>query len=231
MNGIHDMGGMHGFGAIMPEADEPVFHEQWEREVFGSVIALMAQGVYNLDEFRHGMERIGHCDYLEGSYYEHWLSGAELLLREKGIISAEAWEARVRELKANPDSHRAEPTGDKQLAPALGEGIKAGLPASRDVEAPPRFAVGDTVTVRNLQPPGHIRLPGYVRDKTGEITLHHGAHVLPDDHAHDGTEHPQHLYSVRFDARTLWGPGADANSNYIDLWESYLEPAGTGASP
>lgn len=228
MNGVHDMGGMHGFGAVQPEAGEPVFHEQWEREVFAAVIALMAQGVYNLDEFRHGVERIGHAHYLEGSYYEHWLAAAELLLREKGLIGEAEWAARLREVRADLDRHRGEPAGDEQLAPALAQGVGAGLPAAREVAAKPSFAAGDHVVTRNLQPAGHTRLPAYARAKPGVVALAHGAFVLPDAHAHGGEERPEHLYAVRFDAQTLWGAGA--HSNVIDLWESYLEPATTGGA-
>lgn len=227
MNGIHDLGGMHGFGAVAPQAGEPVFHQQWEREVFASVIALMAQGVYNLDEFRHGVERIGHRHYLNGSYYEHWLDSAQLLLREKGIIDEAEWAARVGEIRDDPERHRPAHAGDEQLAPALAQGIRAGLPTLRAIDPPPRFQVGDAVTTRNLQPAGHIRLPAYARNRTGRIERAHGAFVLPDSHAHGHGEQPQYLYAVRFDHQALWGDSRHAPrcSNIVDLWESYLDGA------
>ncbi|MDT0633606.1 nitrile hydratase subunit beta [Spectribacter hydrogenoxidans] len=228
MNGVHDMGGLHGFGPIRPETGEPVFHQAWEQDVFASVIALMAQGVYNLDEFRHAVERIGAAHYLDSSYYDHWLSAAELVLCEKGVIDQTELDRRIAEIKADPDAHARPPAGGEDpLAEALTQGLQAGLPAHREVAAGPRFAVGDRVVTNNLQPAGHIRLPAYVRDKPGVVVMTHGAHVLPDTHAHDGDESPAHLYTVRFDGERVWGEaGADRPAaNHVDLWEPYLSPA------
>ena len=228
MNGVHDMGGMHGFGPVVRESDEPVFHDGWERETFASVLALMAQGVYNLDEFRHAIERIGHAHYLAGSYYEHWLSAAELLLREKGLVSRAELGERMRAVRADPGAYDASAKADDEpRATARGQGVSAGLPAARDVDAAPRFAVGDAVVTRNLQPAGHIRLPAYARDKPGRLASVRGAFVLPDSHAHGRGERPEYLYSVRFEGDTLWGDAGDAPrlGNYVDLWESYLDAA------
>jgi len=98
MNGIHDLGGMHGLGPIRPEPDEPVFHEDWERRVFGLMVATFGGGQYNVDEFRHAIERMDPAHYLESSYYEHWLSAVETLLVEKGVLSADELAARKAEL-------------------------------------------------------------------------------------------------------------------------------------
>lgn len=226
MNGVHDMGGMHGFGPVLPEADEPVFHEDWEREVFATVVALMAQGVYNLDEFRHAVERIGHAEYLAGSYYEHWLAAAELLLREKGLVGEDELAERIQAARTEPGAYRPPaPADDDPLAAALAQGVHAGVPAAREIEAAPRFGVDDAVVTRNLQPAGHIRLPAYVRDKPGRIAAVHGAFVLPDSHAHGRGEQPEYLYSVRFEDTAVWGvpQGSPRTGNYVDLWESYLE--------
>lgn len=94
MNGIHDLGGMHGMGPVAPEANEPVFHEEWERRMFGLMIATFAGGHYNVDEFRHGIERMDPAEYLESSYYEHWLHTVERLLVEKGVITREELDAK-----------------------------------------------------------------------------------------------------------------------------------------
>ena len=96
----------------------------------------------------------------------------------------------------------------------------------REIAEPPRFSVGDTVRTANFHPTGHTRLPRYARDKPGMIHALHGAHVLPDSNAHGKGENPQHLYSVAIPARALWGQrAAPKDKVYLDLWESYLEPA------
>jgi nitrile hydratase len=65
-----------------------------------------------------------------------------------------------------------------------------------------------------------------VRGRVGVIERLHGAHVFPDTHAHTGEDDPRPLYSVRFTARELWGPDADARDSVsLDLWEPYLERA------
>ena len=93
MNGVHDLGGMHGLGPIVIDKDEPVFHHEWERRVFGMFLPVFATGAFNIDEFRHAIERMGPT-YLQTSYYEHWLAAFETLLEEKGMISAEEFSAR-----------------------------------------------------------------------------------------------------------------------------------------
>jgi nitrile hydratase beta subunit len=95
MNGIHDLGGMHGLGSIRPEPDEPVFHEDWERRVFG---LSFAGGHFNVDEFRHAIERMDPAQYLESSYYERWLASIETLLVEKGVLTREELDARKAKL-------------------------------------------------------------------------------------------------------------------------------------
>lgn len=88
MNGVHDLGGMDGMGPIVVEQDEPVFHAEWERRVFGMFLPIFASGYFNIDELRHAIERMGPA-YLATSYYEHWLHAYETLLVEKGAISAD----------------------------------------------------------------------------------------------------------------------------------------------
>jgi nitrile hydratase beta subunit len=98
MNGVHDLGGMHGMGSINPEPNEPVFHAQWERRMFGVMMATFAGGHYNVDQFRHGIERMDPVEYLRSSYYEHWLHTVETLLVEKGVIKREDLEAKWAEV-------------------------------------------------------------------------------------------------------------------------------------
>ena len=202
MNGVHDMGGMHGFGPVDIERDEPVFHQRWE----GVVRAMMARTngrYYNLDEFRHAVERMPSDEYLRAVYYERWLHAVETLLLEKGVITST-------ELT---EGHATSP------APA----------ATRDTEPRPaleaRFQSGDRVRTRNIHPHGHTRLPRYARGRHGVVRKVYGPFRLPDANAHGDHHAWQPCYAVEFAARELWGDDARPSDRMcIDLWESYLEP-------
>jgi nitrile hydratase len=218
MNGVHDMGGMEGLGTLRREENEPVFHADWERRILGLTLAVAACGKWNNDASRHARERIPGPDYLRMSYYEKWLAGLRMLLVESGLVTP----AELRSGRPAPDAVKADPP---LTAEGVGPVLAKGSPVEREIAAEPRFRVGQSVRARNLNPGGHTRLPRYARGKEGVIARRHGAHVLPDSNAHFQGERPQHLYSVHFDARALWGPDASARDVvYIDLWESYLEP-------
>ena len=217
MNGVHDMGGMTCFGPIVREENEPVFHSRWERRVFGMTMMTMGQ-VDTLDAFRHTGERMDPVHYLSSSYYEHWLVGLETVLVEKGILTKEELATGI----ARNTSGSPKTPLPPEAIPAI---VQGGAPANRQTgRLTPLFKPGDRVIARNLNPLGHTRLPRYVRGKRGVIDRVHGTFVYPDTNAHGGGEQPQPVYSVRFDARELWGltvPTRD--SLYIDLWEDYLE--------
>ena len=224
MDGVHDLGGMHGFGPVEREANEPAFHEPWEAAVYAIMRASLGTGQYTLDEFRHGVERMDPAHYLRSGYYEHWLDGITRVLIEKGVVSGDELAARTAFFAERPDAPASAAVRAMPATPA--PRIKWMAPDSeRPVTKAPRFAVGETVVTRNIHPTGHTRLPRYARGKHGVIHRQHGTHVFPDSNAHGGGEQPQALYSVRFDARELWGPAAEPNQHvYIDLWEPYLEP-------
>ncbi len=224
MDGVHDLGGMHGFGPVEREANEPAFHEPWEAAVYAIMRASLGTGQYTLDEFRHGVERMDPAHYLRSGYYEHWLDGIARVLIEKGVVSGDELAARTAFFAERPDAAASAAVRAMPATPA--PRIKWMAPDSeRPVTKSPRFAVGETVVTRNIHPTGHTRLPRYARGKHGVIHRQHGTHVFPDSNAHGGGEQPQALYSVRFDARELWGPAAEPNQHvYIDLWEPYLEP-------
>ncbi len=207
MNGVHDLGGMDGFGPLDVEVNEPVFHHPWERVVFGLVAAVSARRLSNTHTFRHAIERMEPTHYLGSPYYEHWLTALATLLIEKGLVTRADLEARA--------------GGHVPLSQPLRSG--AGLSAATSAAAP-RFTVGSTVVVRNLHPLGHTRCPRYVRGKRGQVARVDGLFPLPDVAAHAGERCAQYAYSVRFDGRELWGDTADsAAAVYVDLWESYLE--------
>ena len=206
MDGIHDMGGMEGFGRVQPELNEPTFHADWERRVLAIVNGVLTLTGVNIDEFRHAIERIPPARYLTSSYYERWLLAAETLLVERGIITGE-------ELKS-----LAQP---EQISVALPAISPKAAPAKARLRA--RFKVGDLVKVRSIHPSGHTRSPRYVRGKTGVVRRVHGIYVFPDTNAHRAGEKRQHVYLVEFSARELWSRN-DRERLMIDLWEDYLEP-------
>jgi nitrile hydratase len=218
MKGIHDMGGMHGMGPIDPEPNEPVFHERWEARTLALNLATAACGKWNIDAGRHSRERIPPADYLRMSYYEKWLTGLVMLLGETRLVS------RVELESGHPTAGAAKTTPSltaDQVAPTLARGRSFERPLNR----PPRFGVGQRVRARKINPTGHTRLPRYARGSVGVVDRLHGGHVFPDSNAHFQGENPQHLYSVRFSARELWGEVAAArDAVYLDLWEDYLEP-------
>lgn len=215
MNGVHDLGGAQGFGAVAPEADEPVFHAEWEARVFAMNVAL---GLWNIDVSRHALERIAPARYLASSYYARWLEGIETLLVEGGHATAE-------ELAAGRAASQA-----REEAPLAAVDVPAAVAKrrryDRDGAPGPVFAPGDLVRARVMAPAGHVRLPRYVRGRVGEVAMLHGAHVLPDANAAGLGERPEPLYAVRFDAEALWGPEAEPGATVtVDAWQSYLEPA------
>ena len=218
MNGVHDMGGMHGLGAIAPDPNEPLFHADWESRVLAMNLAVGAWGRWNIDMSRQARESIPGHDYLKMSYYEKWRVGLVDLRVKAGLVTQ-------RELETG------RPTDGPRLSPPLtadrvASALAAGGPATRDVEAARPFAVGQIVRALNLNPTGHTRLPRYVRGRLGIIERDHGVHVFPDTNAHGLGEQPRRLYGVRFSARQLWGEGANRrDSVHLDLWDAYLELA------
>ena len=219
MNGIHDLGGMHGFGPINPEKDEPVFHAAWEQRVLGMFPPMAVAGLFNVDEFRHAIERMGAVNYLTSSYYDHWLHAFETLALEKDVLTAEE----LRTGHAIGSGPRATPA---LLPAAVPQIIASGASARVDMDVKPKFKEGDMVVVKNMNPLGHTRLPRYCRDKLGCIDRDHGVFLFPDTHAHGKGEKPQHCYSVYFSAQELWGPKASRNDSvYVDLFDDYLVPA------
>ena len=219
MNGAHDLGGMHGMGPIEPEPDEPVFHHDWERRVFAATLAAGYLRKWNIDISRFAREQMPGPEYLNTTYYEHWLFGLERLLVEKSLLSPE-------ELRTG----RAREPAPEGLVPLrasqVGNVLLKGSSARRADGEPSRFRPGDGVLTRNIHPAGHTRLPRYARGKRGVIDRDHGTFVFPDTNGMGLGEKPQHCYSVRFTLRELWGPDASLrDSVYIDLWDDHLEPA------
>ncbi|WP_407492067.1 nitrile hydratase subunit beta [Pseudooceanicola sp. MF1-13] len=216
MNGPQDIGGRDGFGPIDPDPNEPLFHADWERRALAMVVAAGGAGQWTIDESRFARENRNPAEYYGLSYYQLWLRGLEQLLQTKGLASAE--EIASGQSQTDPV---ATPLAADQVRPALMRGASY----DRDPKgATPLFALGQSVTTRNLQPRGHIRMPAYVRNRTGRVTAIHGYHVFPDTSAQGDRQTAHWLYNVTFAARDLFGDRAGAQDQVsVDLWEPYLE--------
>jgi nitrile hydratase beta subunit len=219
MNGVHDMGGMHGMGPIQAEKNEPVFHAEWEGRVLALRRAMGAWRKWNIDVMRHEVELVPPAEYLRLNYYERQFVAFLEMLAKSGLVTR----AELDSAKPAEGSTKAIPALTPEKAAVL---IAKGVPASRNVPATPRFRAGDRVRARNMHPVGHTRLPRYARGRLGVIDRDHGVFVFPDTNARFLGEKPQHVYSVRFAARELWGQQASPrDSVYIDMWDDYLDPA------
>lgn len=222
MNGVHDMGGMQGYGPVQPEPHEPVFHADWERHAMALTVAMGATGQWNIDQARSARESLPPQRYLQNTYYQIWLDALDNMMVARGLAT--------REEIAQGRMAQAPLAGVKTLqAHAVDAALAQGTSADRPVRQAARFAVGQRVRARNQHPMGHTRLPRYVRGHVGTVVRVHGVHVLPDRHAalsptSDSNE-GEWLYAVVFDGRDLWGPDAAAQLEVsVDAWESYLEP-------
>lgn len=220
MNGVHDMGGMHGFGKVEPEPDEPVFHAPWEARVLAIQRAMRVTRAWNIDMSRFAQERLPAPVYLLASYYQRWLLGMERCVLEQGLVFAD-------ELQAGHALRPGRPVERMATRENIVQTFDRGC-FSRPARAEARFRPGDRVRTRNIHPQGHTRLPRYARDRAGLIEAVRGCHVYPDAVTSGGGEDPQWLYTVVFDARELWGPQADLTAKVsIEAFEPYLEAAGS----
>ncbi|WP_262698625.1 MULTISPECIES: nitrile hydratase subunit beta [Streptomyces] len=220
MEGIADMGGTPGWGPVQPpRRDEPVFEEPWQSRAFAlaTLSGRIAYGGVNLDAFRHALERLDRAAYLNDGYYGRWLNGAELMLTDSAILAPGAVDARAHNLRGE---HLAEPPVPEPAVPDYAPTAEGSL---RSVATAPAFAVGERVRASAVPVAGHTRLPGYLRGHTGTVELVQPAFVLPDTNAHFQGEHPQYVYSVRFDSRELWGADTEPFALTAELFESYLE--------
>ena len=209
MDGIHDLGGIEGFGPVDAPPSEPAFGEAWERRAFrtsmAAMIALQPGGA-----FRHSIERMDPAHYLSSSYYEHWLTGVATLCVDRGLTSTD-------DLDRRAGGHFPIGRPDRGRPPARPEPDRT----------EPRFRVADRVRVRERHPLGHTRAPRYIQGKRGVVTRLDGAENVPDFEAHGGGKVLDPVYSVRFDASELWGEGGERGATVnVDLWERYLEDDG-----
>jgi nitrile hydratase subunit beta len=206
VDGIHDLGGRQGFGAVGHSPTEPVFHQRWEALARALLEIVAGAAGASGGEFRHAIERMEPGHYLTSSYYEHWLTAAATLAVEHGLVTRPELEARA--------GGRFPLSGPVLAPPVVDAGAGVGTP---------RFAVGDRVRVREWHPPGHTRCPGYVRGKAGTVVRVDGIYSVPDIEAHGTVRRHEPTYSVRFDAAELWRDGQRGVWVHVDLWDCYLE--------
>ena len=213
MHGAHDLGGKHGFGPIDKSQTENFIHE-WEEKVFGLTLACGMLGQWNLDQSRFARERTDPAHYLSSTYYEHWLHGLELLLLEKGLVTEEE----LNNGKSEQASTLTAATPDKVKAI-----VNTGGPTQLVESTAKLFTLEQKVVVKNEQSKEHTRAPSYVKGVIGTIVKHHGAHIYADEHSRSGDKQAQHLYTVRFEAKDVWGSDTEGRSCiFADLFEPYL---------
>jgi nitrile hydratase len=204
MDGMHDLGGKQGFGRVRYALDAKVFHEPWEKRVNALYSLAVKLGIFNMDEYRHAIERMEPRHYLSASYYERSLTSLATLCVEKGIVTAEELERRAE--------------GGFPLS-------MPSAPGRTNVPTRQRFAVGDRVRVREDFVPGHVRMPGYIRGKTGVVVGESPAYPFPDAHAHGVKAEDEPTYDVRFSTEELWPQSAEPALVHVGVFQSYLERA------
>jgi nitrile hydratase subunit beta len=204
MDGIHDLGGKQGFGRVRYTLNAPAFHAEWEVKANSLYAFAVRQGIFNMDEYRHAIERMDPAHYLTASYYERSLTGTLTLCVEKGLTTHEELE---------------------RLAGGAVPLASSSAPGRTNSKERTRFQPGDKVYVRLDHVPGHIRLPAYIRGKTGVVVGVSPTYPFPDAHAHGVAAEDEPTYDVRFHAEDLWPNGADPALVHVGVFESYLERA------
>ncbi|MEO8738818.1 MAG: nitrile hydratase subunit beta [Casimicrobiaceae bacterium] len=202
MDGIHDLGGKQGFGAVRYSRDAAAFHAPWEVRVNSLYALAVRLGIFNMDEYRHAIERMEPRHYLTASYYERSLTSLATLCVEKGVLTVDELEQRAQ--------------GSFPLA-------APSAPGRTNVSTRETFAAGDRVRVRSDYVPGHVRMPGYIRGKIGVVVSESPVYPFPDAHAHAVEAVDEPTYDVRFDTHELWPESAEAALVHVGVFQSYLE--------
>jgi nitrile hydratase len=223
MSRLHDMGGRFGDGAVIPEAEDILFHADWHARALAVTLAAGSLGKWNIDISRHARESLAPKDYMTFSYYEKWMGALADMLVHTGVLTRD-------ELAGKTEGDISDLAAKKLTADQVAGVLARGGPADRDSDVAPVFAIGDTVITRRiaeniLVSGGHTRLPNYAAGAQGRILRYHGTHILPDSNAHGLGEAPEPLYAVIFPASQLWQhPEHPRDEVVLDLWQSYLEP-------
>lgn len=221
MDGIHDVGGMHGFGPVPIEQEDYVFKADWQRRSFALTQALAGPTPFVADQHRREIERLAPIDYLRMDYFEKWAAATGELLKQAGLVSQEELDTGKKKFDVDVAAHP--PTSPAALVGGMKQGAQLAHPAGTQEV---RFAPGQPVRVLSNCPPGHTRAPRYVRARVGSVAFVRGVFQFADAVASGTGPAPEPCYTVAFAARTLWGDAAESDDViYCDLWESYLEAA------
>ena len=225
---VHDIGGVEGWGSVPYDPEEPVFHDDWERRVFGLMFQVLPHTAKRPGEFRHALERLAAEDYFcSDGYYGRWRSAMEVLLDEYGHVDKAELDGRLGAAPGTSPGYRVEGVAEidpKHLPPNRVTSKPERRTVRRELEEPSQFRVGDRVVAAGNDEMGHTRLPEYVRNVPGTVVKIHPAEVLPDSTAHDLGDRPQHVLCVAYRAKDLWGETAEEGVVInVDLYENYLE--------
>ena len=203
MNGVHDMGGMHGMGPVQLEKDEPVFHARVGRARLRAERAMRAWRKWNIDAGRHALELMPAADYLRMSYYERWFARLEAHVVQIGLVTRDEIEQRQ---AGAPAPRRSRRRFTLATSAALAEPRHRVEPRAR--RRGRAFKVGQRVRARNINPDRpHAPAPLRARQGRASSTATTASTSSPTRTRTPG-EKPQHVYSVRFAARELWGEQA-----------------------
>lgn len=201
MDSLHDLGGKQGFGRV--KYPYPKAKESWEPVLRALSACALKNHIYNMDEFRHAIERMSPVRYMSAPYFERHLTAISTLMVEKGLVTAEEFA----ELAG----------GGVPLAQPIGPGRAACEPQA--------FAIGDAVRVKNIFVSGHVRFPAYIRGKSGVVVGISPPCPFPDASAHNMQATMEPTYDVRFRSRDLWPDASDDALNHVGVFQSYLEKA------
>jgi nitrile hydratase len=223
MNGVFDLGGTDGMGPVLTQDNEPVYRADWEKPAFALFVSCFRAGMFNVDMFRHSIEKMDPAGYLLSNYYEHWVHAAEHFAEKAGVIDPAELAERTEYYLENPDAPLPQ-RDDPELLDFINAAVWAGASAARESDKIAAFKIGDLVRIADDSPTGHTRRAGYIRGRSGVITGAHGTYIYPDSAGNGGGDAPEHVYTVRFTSEELWGTetGDPNGAVYFDVWEPYL---------
>lgn len=201
MDGFHDLGGRQGFGPVVRQGHADPFHSEAEIRIAAMWVRMLRHGTYNMDEYRHAIERMEPRHYVTASYYERTFTAVASLCVERGVFSA------------------------AELSAAVGFEVPLSRPSREGrvgEENLPEISVGDRVRVKDDFVPGHIRMPGYIRGKEGVVVGMSPPYPYPDAHGHGLASAWQRTFDVRFSSRHLWPDAAEESDVQVGVFHGYL---------
>ncbi|MFH9551997.1 nitrile hydratase subunit beta [Streptomyces sp. NPDC017435] len=241
----HHLGGLENLGPVTYEPR--VFVEDWEQRIFGIHVAMMGlsahlgdavpqypiddvptafSSVWSWADLRKGAEAMHPFAYFQYRYYEKWLGGISGFFVDQGYITEEELEAKAAEYLQ--DLERGLPEGgDERIDDQVIDYLRKGDSPRQGPAGSTAFAVGDRVTVKDVPPTEHTRLPGNLRGRTGTVErVFEGNYGYFCSTGPDGIGEPMPVYAVRFEPTDIWGELAEPGAVlYGELYQAYLTPA------